>query len=85
MDVDFALDDSRRFATSFSYYGISLHTNDLGGNPHLNLAISGGTEYLACAAAIVVTKMFGRRLPQCGCMILAGVICLLNLVFLQRK
>ncbi|CAN7949195.1 unnamed protein product, partial [Ixodes pacificus] len=72
---------SCRFVNSFTYYAMSLNTNDLGGNPYLNFAIAGAVEFPAYAISIVIIKRIGRRISQCGCMVLAGCSCLLTIFF----
>ncbi|XP_040068686.1 organic cation transporter protein isoform X1 [Ixodes scapularis] len=69
------------FVNSFTYYAMSLNTNDLGGNPYLNFAIAGAVEFPAYAISIVIIKRIGRRISQCGCMVLAGCSCLLTIFF----
>lgn len=69
-----------RFVNSFTYYAMSLNTNDLGGNAYLNFAIAGAVEFPAIALAIFIIKKLGRRVSQCGCMVFAGVACLLNIL-----
>lgn len=72
------------FVNSFTYYAMSLNTNDLGGNPYLNFAIAGAVEFPAYAISIVIIQKMGRRLSQSGCMLLAGIACILTMFFSDR-
>ncbi|XP_065311659.1 organic cation transporter protein-like isoform X5 [Dermacentor albipictus] len=72
------------FVNSFTYYAMSLNTNDLGGNPYLNFAIAGAVEFPAYAISIVVIQKMGRRWSQSGCMLLAGIACIVT-IFFQGK
>ncbi|XP_037519728.1 organic cation transporter protein [Rhipicephalus sanguineus] len=69
------------FVNSFTYYAMSLNTNDLGGNPYLNFAIAGAVEFPAYAISIWVIQKMGRRWSQSGCMLLAGAACILTIFF----
>ena len=62
--------------TGFIYYGISLNTANLSGNPHLNFIISGVMEMPANILTIIVCKYWGRIIPYSGCFILGGVVSL---------
>lgn len=69
------------FVNSFTYYAMSLNTNDLGGNPYLNFAIAGAVEFPAYAISIWVIQKMGRRWSQSGCMLLAGTSCIVTIFF----
>ena len=62
-----------RFAEGFVYYGLSLNTSNLGGNPFLNLASMGAIEMPIYIILPVISKYLGRIVPFSGCLILAGV------------
>ncbi|KAH9381098.1 hypothetical protein HPB48_010770 [Haemaphysalis longicornis] len=53
----------------------------LGGNPYLNFAIAGAVEFPAYAISIVIIQKMGRRLSQSGCMLLAGIACIVTIFF----
>lgn len=69
------------FVNSFTYYAMSLNTNDLGGNPYLNFAIAGAVEFPAYAISILMIQKLGRRWSQSGCMLLAGLACVVTIFF----
>ena len=66
---------------SFVYYGLSLNSSALGGNPYINFAISGAIEIPAYLILPIVCKYFGRILPFSGCLIAGGVALLLTIPF----
>lgn len=43
------------FVTAFVYYGLSLNTNNLGGNPYYNFLVSGAVEFPAYVLCIIVS------------------------------
>ncbi|XP_023225876.1 organic cation transporter protein-like isoform X2 [Centruroides sculpturatus] len=67
------------FVVSFVFYGISLHTNSLGGNTFLNFFISGIVEFPAYFACIFIVKYLGRRLPLTISMVGGGLACILTI------
>uniref|UniRef100_A0A023GLG6 Putative synaptic vesicle transporter svop n=1 Tax=Amblyomma triste TaxID=251400 RepID=A0A023GLG6_AMBTT len=69
------------FVNSFTYYAMSLNTNDLGGNPYINFAIAGAVEFPAYAISILMIQKMGRRWSQSGCMLLAGLACVVTIFF----
>ncbi|XP_022244729.1 organic cation transporter protein-like [Limulus polyphemus] len=69
------------FVNSFIYFGLSLNTNDLGGDPFINFFIAGAVEFPAYIFAIGIIKWFGRRIPQMALMIAGGLSCLLTIPF----
>ncbi|XP_072167135.1 organic cation transporter protein-like [Diadema setosum] len=63
------------FVNSVIYYGLSLNTDSLVGNPYLNFFISGAVEVPAYILAVLVVRWIGRRLPLCIFHIVGGVAC----------
>ena len=61
------------FVNSGTYYGLSLSTSDLGGNPYINFLISAAVEIPANLLVLLVLNRFGRKIPLCLFMLLAGV------------
>ncbi|XP_023218037.1 organic cation transporter protein-like [Centruroides sculpturatus] len=67
------------FVNSFIYFGLSLNTNDLGGNPFINFFIAGAIEFPAYVVSIFVIRIFGRRIPQMATMVIGGMACVLTI------
>ncbi|XP_076336280.1 organic cation transporter protein-like isoform X2 [Tachypleus tridentatus] len=65
---------------SFAFYGLSLRTNDLGGNPYLNFFIAGVIEYPAAITAMFSIKHLGRRKPLMVLMVSGGLACVLTIL-----
>lgn len=61
---------------AFVYYGLSLNTNDLGGNPFINFLIAGAVEFPAYYLTMKVIEKYGRRLSLVSFMIIGGCACL---------
>lgn len=51
------------FTNSFVYYGISLNTDILGGDPYLNFLYSTIVELLGVTASQFILNRFGRKIP----------------------
>ena len=62
-----------RFANSFVYYGLSLNSSNLGGNPYLNFLLMGAVELPACGYIWWSFTRFGRVRPFAYIFISAGV------------
>ncbi|XP_069127358.1 organic cation transporter protein-like isoform X3 [Argopecten irradians] len=60
------------------YYGLSLGTDNLGGDPYINFCIAGAVEIPAYALCIIFLNKLGRRLPLCGTMIVGGISCVIS-------
>jgi len=61
------------FVNSLVYYGLSLNTSNLGGDPYVNFFISAAVEipaYIFCQLALMY---MGRRWPLSGTMLLGGI------------
>ncbi|XP_054167878.1 organic cation transporter protein-like [Oppia nitens] len=72
------------FVNALIYYGLSLNTNNLGGNPFINFLLAGAVEFPAYALCIYLLKQYGRRLPQSSAMLGAGISCLLTIPFISN-
>ncbi|XP_013412219.2 organic cation transporter protein [Lingula anatina] len=60
------------------YYGVSLGTEDLGGNLYVNFTLMGAIEIPAYAFAIYAVNKIGRRTTLIGTMLLGGIGCLVS-------
>ncbi|BFZ10272.1 hypothetical protein BsWGS_13311 [Bradybaena similaris] len=60
------------------YYGLSLNTGNLAGDPYLNFCIAGAVEIPAYALCIAFLNKVGRRWPLVLSMYLGGVACILS-------
>lgn len=67
------------FVNAFVFYGLSLNTNDIGGDPFLSFFISGAVEFPAYFITIFIVKYQGRRLPLMSAMVLGGLACILTI------
>ncbi|CAK8672379.1 unnamed protein product [Clavelina lepadiformis] len=68
------------FAVTCIYYGLTLNTGSLNGNPFLNFFLIALVEIPANLGAVAVIKAWGRRPTICICNVIAG-ICLLCMMF----
>lgn len=57
---------------SGTYYGLSWHVSNLGGNDYVNFVISGLVEIPAYTFLIFTLNRWGRKIILCGCMLIAG-------------
>ncbi|XP_043521030.1 organic cation transporter protein-like isoform X2 [Frieseomelitta varia] len=57
---------------SGTYYGLSWHVSNLGGNDYVNFVISGFVEVPAYTFLIFTLNRWGRKIILCGCMLVAG-------------
>ncbi|XP_022237075.1 organic cation transporter protein-like isoform X2 [Limulus polyphemus] len=67
------------FVNSFVYYGLSLNTSNLGGNPFLNFFIAGAVEFPSYGASVFAIKYLGRRIPLMVTMVVGGLACFLTI------
>ncbi|XP_022237085.1 organic cation transporter protein-like isoform X2 [Limulus polyphemus] len=67
------------FVLAFVYYGLSLNTNNLGGNPFLNFFIAGAVEFPSYGASVFAIKYLGRRISGMSTMVIAGLACVLTI------
>lgn len=65
------------FANSLVYYGLSLSTGNLYGNPFLILFIMGLVEYPSYIAIIFVLDILGRRSITSSLMLVGGMCCII--------
>ncbi|XP_022250799.1 solute carrier family 22 member 21-like isoform X1 [Limulus polyphemus] len=73
------------FVNAFTYYGLSLHTNDMGGNPLINFFIAGTLEFPANIIGFILIKHVGRRISLMALMVVGGVACLLTVPVSDSK
>ncbi|XP_067010714.1 organic cation transporter protein [Anabrus simplex] len=71
------------FVNSCTYYGLSWNTSNLGGNDFVNFILAGLVEFPAYVLLMLTLNRWGRKLTQCGSMILGGVALLLTLTVPQ--
>ncbi|XP_050466688.1 organic cation transporter protein [Cataglyphis hispanica] len=64
---------------SGTYYGLSWHASNLGGNDYVNFVISGIVEVPAYTFLIFTLNRWGRKIILCGCMMLSGLALLATL------
>ena len=76
---------SYRFANSFVYYGLSLNTSNLAGDPYINNMISGAVEIPAYLFIIWAFTKFGRVWPFSMSMIVGSVALLATMPVPQSK
>ncbi|CAD1470638.1 unnamed protein product [Heterotrigona itama] len=67
-----SLFDLFRLVNSGTYYGLSWHVSNLGGNDYVNFVISGFVEVPAYTFLIFTLNRWGRKIILCGCMLVAG-------------
>ncbi|KAG5681826.1 hypothetical protein PVAND_011234 [Polypedilum vanderplanki] len=72
------------FANSIAYYGLSLSTGKLGGNPFFNLFIMSLVEIPSYIAVILLLDRLGRRSITSSFMIVGGLACIIA-VFMAQK
>ncbi|GFR97680.1 organic cation transporter protein [Elysia marginata] len=60
------------------YYGLSLNTENLAGNPYLNFCVAGAVEIPAYAICILLLNKMGRRRPLVVSMLVGGIACILS-------
>uniref|UniRef100_A0A673G753 Solute carrier family 22 member 6 n=1 Tax=Sinocyclocheilus rhinocerous TaxID=307959 RepID=A0A673G753_9TELE len=68
------------FSTSFAYYGLSMDLQKFGVSIYLIQVIFGAVDIPAKILVTISMSMLGRRPSQCGALVLAGVIILINLL-----
>lgn len=66
----------RRAVNALVYYGLSLNTENLAGDPYLNFCIAGAVEIPAYVLCILVLNRVGRRIPLVVSMVIGGVACI---------
>lgn len=68
-----------RLVNSGTYYGLSWHASNLGGNDYVNFVISGIVEVPAYTILIFTLNRWGRKIILCGCMMMSGLALLATL------
>ncbi|XP_055954393.1 organic cation transporter protein [Patella vulgata] len=66
------------FVNALVYYGLSLNTENLAGDPYLNFCIAGAVEIPAYILCIVFLNKVGRRIPLVISMCVGGIACILS-------
>ncbi|XP_050394985.2 organic cation transporter protein [Patella vulgata] len=66
------------FVNALVYYGLSLNTENLAGDPYLNFCISGAVEIPANILCIVFLNRVGRKVPLVLSMCVGGIACILS-------
>nr|KAG5711087.1 hypothetical protein BaRGS_004731 [Batillaria attramentaria] len=61
--------------SSLAYYGLSWNVGTLGGSVYVNFLLSGVVELVAIGFCVYALDRVGRRVLNCGLMMLAGVTC----------
>lgn len=65
------------FANSLVYYGLTLSTGKLEGNPYLITAVFGLVEFPSYAVVMYFLDIWGRRLLMTSMMIVGGAACII--------
>ncbi|RXN07317.1 solute carrier family 22 member 6-like protein [Labeo rohita] len=68
------------FSTSFAYYGLSMDLQKFGVSIYLIQVIFGAVDIPAKILVTISMSTLGRRPSQCGALVLAGVMILINLL-----
>lgn len=71
------------FANALVYYGLSLSSGKLTGNPYLILFLMGLVEFPSYIVIVLVLDRLGRRSITSGLMLLGGLCCIIA-VFIAR-
>ncbi|CAB0036674.1 unnamed protein product [Trichogramma brassicae] len=72
------------FANSIVYYGLSLNTKSLPGNPYLMMFLSGLVEVPSYIFVCLVMDRWGRRSLISGLMLIGGVCCVFASAFSEE-
>ncbi|KAA0720189.1 Solute carrier family 22 member 6 [Triplophysa tibetana] len=68
------------FSTSFAYYGLSMDLQKFGVSIYLIQVIFGAVDIPAKIVVTICMSFLGRRPSQCGALVLAGIMILINLL-----
>nr|XP_055036879.1 solute carrier family 22 member 6 [Misgurnus anguillicaudatus] len=68
------------FSTSFAYYGLSMDLQKFGVSIYLIQVIFGAVDIPAKVVITICMSVLGRRPSQCGALVLAGIMILINLL-----
>uniref|UniRef100_A0A8C9VGY8 Solute carrier family 22 member 5 n=1 Tax=Scleropages formosus TaxID=113540 RepID=A0A8C9VGY8_SCLFO len=66
-----------RMSINMGYFGLSLNTSNLSGNPHLNCFLSALSEVPAYLASSLILKYLPRRVILSACLVVGGSVLLL--------
>ncbi|KAK5887416.1 hypothetical protein CesoFtcFv8_016020 [Champsocephalus esox] len=72
-------------STSFAYYGIAMDLQKFGVDIYLIQVIFGAVDIPAKVIMVVSMTYIGRRISQCGALIIAGITILINLLIPYDK
>lgn len=73
------------FTNAFVYYGLSLNTNNLGGNPFINFLLAGAVEFPAYILSIYALRIVGRKLSVSLALFGGGLGCLATVPITNGK
>ncbi|KAJ8029102.1 Organic cation transporter-like protein [Holothuria leucospilota] len=68
------------FVNAIIYYGLSLNTGSLAGDPYLNFFLSGAVEIPSYILAVAVVTWFGRKIPVCCFHFIGGLACIVTVL-----
>ena len=68
-----------RMVNSMVYYGLSLSSSSLAGNPYVNFIISGAVEIPSYIVTQLALRYLGRRWPISFMLVVGGLSLLLTL------
>ncbi|XP_033955641.1 solute carrier family 22 member 6-like isoform X2 [Pseudochaenichthys georgianus] len=72
-------------STSFAYYGLAMDLQKFGVDIYLIQVIFGAVDIPAKVIMVVSMTYIGRRISQCGALIIAGITILINLLIPYDK
>ena len=81
---------SLRLVNAMVYYGLTLGTDDIGGDPYINFCIAGAVEIPAYILCMLILNPLGRKKPLFVSMVIGGGACIASgfigkLIFKQNR
>ena len=67
---------SLRLVNAMVYYGLTLGTDDIGGDPYINFCIAGAVEIPAYILCMLILNPLGRKKPLFVSMVIGGGACI---------
>ena len=64
------------FVNTFIYYGLNFSSVSLDGNKYLNFTLLSLAELPATIVTYFIIEKFGRKVPLCTTMVIAGIACI---------